>query len=85
MSLEVASEGARICVDDNGPGIPDRQLREVLKPFVRLETSRSKETGGAGLGLSIAQSIIQAHGAELSLENKKPSGLRASFTLPLEA
>jgi signal transduction histidine kinase len=84
LSLEVGGDGARICVDDNGRGIPERQLREVLKPFVRLETSRSKETGGAGLGLSIAQSIIQAHGAELSLENRKPSGLRASFTLPLE-
>ncbi len=84
LSLEVGGQGALICIDDNGPGIPDRQLREVLKPFVRLEASRSKDTGGAGLGLSIAQSIIQAHGAELSLENKRPTGLRASFTLPLE-
>lgn len=84
LSLTLGPEGAVISVEDSGPGIPERQLREVLKPFVRLETSRSKDTGGAGLGLSIAQSIIQAHGSELSLENREPAGLRAFFTVPLE-
>lgn len=84
ISLVEDRETVRICVDDKGPGIPDEDLREVLKPFVRLEASRSKETGGSGLGLSIAQSIIQAHGAELHLENRVSGGLRASFTLPRE-
>lgn len=81
----VADVGAVcVCVDDQGPGIPEEDLREVLKPFVRLETSRSKETGGSGLGLSIAQSIIQAHGAELDLHNRESGGLRVSFKLPRE-
>ncbi len=84
VSLEVRGDSARICIDDKGPGIPERQLQEVLKPFVRLEASRNKETGGAGLGLSIAQSIIQAHGAELELQNRATGGLRACFSLPKE-
>ncbi|MCE7998254.1 MAG: HAMP domain-containing protein [Rhodobiaceae bacterium] len=84
ISLSENDDTVRVCVDDKGPGIPDEDLREVLKPFVRLEASRSKETGGAGLGLSIAQSIIQAHGAELDLRNRASGGLRASFKLPRE-
>ncbi len=85
LSLDLDGEAVRICVDDNGPGIPEPDLQEVLKPFVRLEVSRNKATGGAGLGLSIARSIIQAHGAELVLENRKGGGLRASFRLPRDA
>ncbi|WOF72571.1 ATP-binding protein [Parvibaculaceae bacterium PLY_AMNH_Bact1] len=84
ISLFVDGESVRICIDDKGPGIPDEDLRDVLKPFVRLETSRNKDTGGSGLGLSIAQSIIQAHGAELDLQNRKSGGFRASFKLPRE-
>ena len=84
ISLNADVEAVRVCIDDKGPGIPEEDLREVLKPFVRLEASRSKDTGGSGLGLSIAQSIIQAHGAELDLHNKKSGGLRASFKLPRE-
>ncbi len=84
ISLIVDTESVRVCVDDKGLGIPDEDLREVLKPFVRLEASRNKDTGGSGLGLSIAQSIIQAHGAELDLHNSKSGGLRASFKLPRE-
>ncbi len=84
LSLRVAEDHAEIIVEDEGPGIPDEKLGSVLLPFVRLETSRSKETGGSGLGLSIAQSIVQAHGADLKLENRQPRGLRVSFLLPLQ-
>ena len=83
LSSRVAEDQAEIIVEDEGPGIPDEKLGSVLLPFVRLETSRSKETGGSGLGLSIAQSIVQAHGADLKLENRQPRGLRVSFLLPL--
>lgn len=82
LSLHMREGEVEVYLDDQGPGIPETKLRSVLLPFVRLETSRNKETGGSGLGLSIAQSIIQAHGAELKLENRKPRGLRASFRLP---
>lgn len=71
-----------IAVDDNGPGIPDQQLREVFKPFYRLEPSRNPNTGGVGLGLAIAQNIVHAHGGELLLTNREAGGLRAEIRLP---
>jgi signal transduction histidine kinase len=82
LSLCAHAAEVEVRIDDQGPGIPEDRLTSVLLPFVRLETSRSKETGGAGLGLSIAQSIVQAHGADLKLQNRVPRGLRASFALP---
>ncbi|WP_136658896.1 ATP-binding protein [Nitratireductor sp. XY-223] len=74
-----------ITISDNGPGIPDGQLDEVFEPFLRLEDSRSEETGGIGLGLAIARSNIHAHGGTLKLENRDEGGLRATVTLPREA
>lgn len=72
-----------IVVDDNGPGIPDGELDEVFAPFYRLERSRNRETGGAGLGLSIARTIAHAHGGEIILSNRAGGGLRAAIHLPL--
>ena len=54
----------------------------MFEPFYRLEDSRSRETGGVGLGLAIARSIVQSHGGELTLANRPTRGLRASVTLP---
>jgi signal transduction histidine kinase len=71
-----------ISVEDSGPGIPDERLDDVFEPFVRVENSRSRDTGGVGLGLSIARSIIRAHGGELTLANRQEGGLRATATLP---
>ncbi len=72
----------QIQIMDTGPGIPEERLKDVFEPFVRLEESRSDETGGIGLGLSIARSIIQSHGGSLTLENRKGGGLKATITLP---
>jgi signal transduction histidine kinase len=69
-------------VEDDGPGIPAERLEEVLDPFRRLETSRNRESGGAGLGLAIANAVAQAHGGRLLLSNRPEGGLRASLTLP---
>jgi signal transduction histidine kinase len=78
-----SEEGAPvIAVNDDGPGIPAEQIEEVFKPFVRLEASRSRETGGVGLGLSIARSVLLAHGGELTLSNRPEGGLRAEVRLP---
>jgi signal transduction histidine kinase len=74
-----------IDIDDEGPGIPEAELSRVLEPFYRVEESRSRETGGVGLGLAIAQSIIQAHGGTLTLSNRPTGGLRATISLPRSA
>ena len=66
-----------------GPASPPQELERVFDPFVRLEGSRSRETGGAGLGLAIARSIFRAHGGDVRLENRPEGGLRAIATLPL--
>lgn len=66
-----------LCVEDEGPGIPPERLSEVLQPFTRLEQSRSRRTGGIGLGLSIADAIARSQGAELILHNRPTGGLRA--------
>jgi signal transduction histidine kinase len=82
ISLRRDAGGPVIVVDDDGPGIPAEQIEEVFKPFARLEASRSRETGGVGLGLSIARSILLAHGGELTLSNRSEGGLRAEVRLP---
>jgi signal transduction histidine kinase len=66
-----------------GPGIPEDELARVFRPFYRVEGSRSRETGGIGLGLAIALSVVQAHGGQLTLSNRPEGGLRACVTLPI--
>ncbi|SMF90185.1 Signal transduction histidine kinase [Azospirillum oryzae] len=72
----------RVTVEDRGPGIPALDIERVFEPFVRLEASRNRSTGGAGLGLSIARSIVRGHGGDIRLENRPDGGLRAVLTLP---
>lgn len=69
-------------VSDHGPGIPEDQLAAVFDPFTRLETSRNRETGGAGLGLALARAIVREAGGEIGLANRPEGGLRATITLP---
>jgi len=71
-----------IRVRDDGPGIPEEELERVFEPFYRLESSRNRDTGGSGLGLSIARDVIQAHGGSLVLRNLPVRGLEAIVTLP---
>lgn len=70
-------------ISDEGPGIPQAQLQEVLKPFYRVDSSRNSETGGLGLGLSIALEIVQALGGSISLHNRPQGGLLCVVELPL--
>ena len=83
VGLVREGEEAVVRVDDDGPGIPADKLEEVFEPFVRLDPSRSTETGGVGLGLAIARGIARAHGGEVSLVNRPEGGLRACLRLPL--
>ncbi len=71
-----------VSVSDDGPGLPEESLEAVFEPFVRLEGSRSRETGGIGLGLAIARTIIHAHGGDIRLANRPEGGLVATITLP---
>jgi signal transduction histidine kinase len=84
VSWEVVDGYAEIQIDDQGPGIPENELEAVFGPYVRLETSRSRDTGGHGLGLSIARSIILEHGGSVTLTNRPQVGLRATVRLPFE-
>jgi signal transduction histidine kinase len=71
-----------ILVLDDGPGIPPAEIDRVFEPFYRLESSRNRATGGAGLGLSIARDVAQAHGGSLTLANRSTGGLEAKLSLP---
>jgi signal transduction histidine kinase len=83
--VTTAREGnkAVIRVRDGGPGIPEAQMEKVFDPFYRIETSRSRETGGTGLGLTIARNIARKHGGTLVLHNALGGGLECTLTLPL--
>jgi signal transduction histidine kinase len=71
-----------VTIDDSGPGIPDEELDRVFRPFYRLDSSRSRDTGGTGLGLAVARSVFRAHGGDVVLSNRTGGGLRATVTLP---
>ena len=86
-------QSARVVIDDNdarleiriqdqGPGLPPAELERVFEPFYRVEGSRSRETGGTGLGLTIAKSVAEAHGGSLALRNRAEGGLEAALILP---
>lgn len=83
VCLRVEKDAAVIEVLDEGPGIPDALLGQVFEPFFRVEPSRSRHTGGAGLGLAGARAVARTHGGELTLFNRPEGGLRAQVTLPL--
>ena len=70
---------------DDGPGIPEAELGRVFEPFYRLEASRSRATGGTGLGLGIARNIARAHGGDVVLGNRAAGGLEARLSLPLRS
>ena len=76
-----------IFVDDDGPGIAEQELDNIFTPFYRLEKSRNSQTGGAGLGLTLARAIAEKHGGNVTLHNRYDAagdimGLRAAFTFP---
>jgi protein-histidine pros-kinase len=82
LRLEDGSQDVRIHVLDRGPGIPADELEKVLYPFYRVESSRNRETGGAGLGLAIAKDVAEGHGGTLQVANRPDGGLRVTFVLP---
>ncbi|MDZ4376311.1 MAG: ATP-binding protein, partial [Phenylobacterium sp.] len=71
-----------ISVEDDGPGAPPEALARLTRPFERLEPSRGRDTGGAGLGLAIVEALAESQGGALTLENRPQGGLRATIRLP---
>lgn len=84
LQLHREGEDGVLWIDDDGPGIDPTQREQLLLPFVRGESSRNRDTGGIGLGLSVAHSIVLAHGGEIELNNRPESGLRVCVTLPCQ-
>jgi signal transduction histidine kinase len=83
IGADVDGDDLIILVDDKGPGISPDQRDIVFEPFVRLEESRSRSTGGAGLGLAIARNVAETHSGRLTLETAPGGGTRAVIRLPL--
>ena len=83
VTMALRPRHVEVMVDDDGPGIPADSREDVFKPFFRLEQSRNQETGGTGLGLTIARDIIRGHGGDLVLSDAPGGGLRAVLRLPL--
>lgn len=82
VSVRMANGEILIEVADHGPGIPDADMERAFTPFERLDPARSAETGGAGLGLTIARTIARAHGGDVRLANRPEGGLVATIALP---
>ena len=74
-----------LTVDDDGPGIPESERERVLQRFVRLDEARSRDDGGSGLGLSIVDEVVRAHGGSMSIEQSPLGGARIQVTLPVQA
>jgi signal transduction histidine kinase len=82
VTVERMGGAARIRIHDQGPGIADAELARVFEPFYRVETSRSRESGGTGLGLTIARNIAEQHGGSIALANLPEGGLEVTLMLP---
>lgn len=83
VSIEHRDDTVRIGIRDFGAGVPEEALTKIFEPFFRVEGDRSRETGGAGLGLSIARRAVEVHGGTISARNLNP-GLLVQITLPFE-
>lgn len=85
ISIRLGQRGELVecTIDDDGPGIPVDKREEVFKPFVRLDASRNPQTGGVGLGMTIARDAIRSHGGDVVLDDAPGGGLRVKVTLPI--
>jgi two-component system, OmpR family, osmolarity sensor histidine kinase EnvZ len=82
ISVRQKEEVVEISIDDDGPGIPEAMREKVFEPFVRLDDQPAGDTGGTGLGLTIARDVVLSHGGELRLDQSRRGGLRAVLRMP---
>ena len=83
VNVQKGNKRALVTIEDDGPGIPEDQYKNVFKPFFRLDKSRSLNQSGVGLGLAIVEDIINSHGGNIQLGKSKYSGLQIKISLPL--
>jgi len=83
IEIFLNDQGCIIIIEDNGPGIPDKNYEDVFKPFFSLDPSRNKLKGESGLGLSITRDIIRAHGGEIKLSKSSYGGLKSLIQLQI--
>ncbi|OZG71387.1 two-component sensor histidine kinase [Hahella sp. CCB-MM4] len=83
VHLSQTEEAMMVTIRDHGPGVAERDMERIFEPYVRLEKSRNRNTGGSGLGLSIVRNIIKGHGGEIRLRNHPGGGLVVEVTLPI--
>ena len=83
VSIRRAGRSVELAVEDDGPGIPETRREEAFRPFHRLDEGRNLQTGGVGLGLTIARDIARSHGGDVLLQNGAKGGLRAVIRLPI--
>ena len=84
IQLTADSNNVEITITDAGPGLSKTDMEEVFTPFYRGESSRSRTTGGTGLGLTIAKEIIQMHQGSITLTNPVDGGLKVTINLPMK-
>jgi signal transduction histidine kinase len=82
VRIEERPEAVVITIEDDGPGVPEEQLEQIFAPFFRVDASRSKGAGGIGLGLTIAQGVVEGHGGDIRVENGRDRGLVVRVSLP---
>ena len=82
VTVQKGSNRGLILIEDDGPGIPEDQYKNVFKPFFRLDKSRSLNQSGVGLGLAIVEDIINSHGGNIQLSKSKFGGLQVKISLP---
>jgi len=73
---------AILSIRDHGPGLPENELTNIFKPFYRVTDSRSRDSGGAGLGLAITERVVRLHGGNIQAMNDPNGGLRIEMTFP---
>ena len=84
VSLRAEHGVCRLCVAGRGPGVPESALDQIFRPFFRVDASRQRASGGAGMGLSISESAVRAHHGRIWAENRSGGGLTVTMELPLE-
>jgi two-component system, OmpR family, sensor histidine kinase CpxA len=82
ISTQTRENEIELVVADSGPGVPESELPKLFDPFYRVDTSRTRETGGVGLGLSIVKTCVETCHGSVACRNRKPSGLEVIMRLP---